>query len=83
MKITKNLKKKKINLHNGTGQKLWREAKEIIPGGNMFLSKKSEMFLPNLWPSYFKSAKGCIVKDLDNKSYIDMTMGIGTNILGY
>ena len=72
----------KIN-KNGSGQKLWKEAKKIIPGGNMFLSKKSEMYLPNLWPSYFKSAKGCYVKDLDNKSYADMTMGIGTNILGY
>ena len=71
----------KIN-KNGSGQKLWKEAKKIIPGGNMFLSKKSEMYLPNLWPSYFKSAKGCYVKDLDNKSYADMTMGIGTNILG-
>ena len=83
MKLNKNFKRKKINLKNGSGQKLWREAKKIIPGGNMFLSKKSEMYLPNLWPSYFKSAKGCFVKDLDNKSYIDMTMGIGTNILGY
>ena len=25
--------------------------------GIMFLSKKSEMYLPNLWPSYFKSAR--------------------------
>ena len=77
------LKKKIKNLRNGSGQKLWKEAKKIIPGGNMFLSKKSEMYLPHLWPSYFKSAKGCYVKDLDNKLYVDMTMGIGTNILGY
>jgi len=83
MKLNKNFKRKNINLKKGSGQKLWQEAKKIIPGGNMFLSKKSEIYLPNLWPSYFKSAKGCIVKDLDNKSYIDMTMGIGTNILGY
>ena len=69
MKLNKNFKRKNINLKKGSGQKLWREAKKIIPGGNMFLSKKSEIYLPNLWPSYFKSAKGCIVKDLDNKSY--------------
>lgn len=65
------------------GQILWNKAKKIIPGGNMFLSKKSEMYLPNLWPSYYSSAKGCVVKDLNNNSYYDMTMGIGTNILGY
>ena len=37
----------------------------------MFLSKKSEGYLPDLWPSYYKSAKGCYVKDLDNNSFID------------
>jgi glutamate-1-semialdehyde 2,1-aminomutase len=68
----------------GTGQKLWKRAKEIIPGGNMLLSKRAEMFLPDQWPSYFSKAKGCQVWDLDGNSYIDMSiMGIGTNILGY
>ena len=68
----------------GTGQKLWKRSKEIIPGGNMLLSKRSEMFLPEQWPSYFSKAKGCTVWDLDGNSYIDMSiMGIGTNTLGY
>lgn len=67
-----------------TGQKLWRRAKDIIPGGNMLLSKRAEMFLPELWPSYFRKTEGCTVWDLDNKPYIDMSiMGVGTNILGY
>jgi len=66
------------------GQKLWRKAKVIIPGGNMLLSKRSEMFLPENWPSYFSEAHGCYVKDLDGKKYLDMSiMGIGTNTLGY
>jgi len=66
------------------GKKLWIKAKRIIPGGNMLLSKRSEMFLPDQWPSYFKKAKGCKVWDLDGKIYTDMSiMGIGTNILGY
>ena len=30
----------------GTGQKLWKRASKIIPGGNMLLSKRAEMFLP-------------------------------------
>ena len=68
----------------GKGQKLWKRAKKIIPGGNMLLSKRSEMFLPNLWPSYFSKSKGCKVWDLDGNEFIDMSiMGIGTNILGY
>ena len=68
----------------GTGQKLWRRAKQIIPGGNMLLSKRAEMFLPDQWPAYFSKAKGCKVWDLDGNEYIDMCiMGIGTNTLGY
>ena len=68
----------------GTGQKLYKRAKKIIPGGNMLLSKRPEMFLPELWPSYFSKAKGSEVWDLDGKRFIDMSiMGIGTNILGY
>lgn len=68
----------------GTGQKLWQRAKKVIPGGNMLLSKRSEMFLPQLWPSYFSKAKGCTVWDLDGNEFTDMAiMGIGTNTLGY
>ena len=68
----------------GTGQKLWKRAKRVIPGGNMLLSKRAEMFLPEQWPAYFSKAKGCDVWDLDGNQYIDMCiMGIGTNILGY
>ena len=64
--------------------KTWLEAQKIIPGGNMLLSKRPEMFLPNKWPAYFKKAKGCFIQDLDNKKYLDMSlMGVGTCILGY
>jgi len=71
-------------LRMSKGQKLYKRAKEIIPGGNMLLSKRPEMFLPEVWPSYFSKSKGCNVWDLDNKKYIDMSlMGVGTNILGY
>jgi len=68
----------------GKGQKLWKRAIGIIPGGNMLLSKRAEMFLPEQWPAYFSKSKGCQVWDLNGKEYTDMSiMGIGTNILGY
>ena len=68
----------------GKGQELYKKAKTLIPGGTMLLSKRPEMFLPDLWPSYFSKAKGCKVWDLDGNEYIDVSiMGIGTNILGY
>ena len=66
------------------GQKLWKRAKNIIPSGNMFLSKNSETFLPKFWPSYYSKAKGVNIWDLDNKKFIDTSlMSVGTNILGY
>jgi glutamate-1-semialdehyde 2,1-aminomutase len=68
----------------GQGQALWQRAKRVIPGGNMLLSKRAEMFLPEQWPAYFSRAKGCRVWDLDGRELIDMSiMGIGTNMLGY
>jgi len=68
----------------GTGQKLWKRAKRLIPGGSMLLSKRAEMLLPERWPAYFSRAKGCRVWDLDGQEYVDMgLMGVGTNILGY
>ena len=68
----------------GKGQKLWKRAKQIIPGGNMLLSKRAEMFLPEQWPAYFDRTDGALVWDLDGNAYLDMGfMGIGTNTLGY
>lgn len=66
------------------GSLLWDRAKQIIPGGNQLLSKRAEQFLPDHWPAYYKSAKGCLVQDLDGKWYRDFSiMGIGTCSLGY
>ena len=68
----------------GTGQRLWNEAKKLIPGGNQLLSKRAEMFLPDQWPAYYSRAKGVEIWDLDGRKYIDMsTVGIGACVLGY
>ena len=67
-----------------TGQKIWKRALKIIPGGNMLKSKSPDMFLPNVWPTYFSKTSGCTVWDLDNKKYYDLSlMAVGTNVLGY
>ena len=63
---------------------LWEEAKYFIAGGNSLFSKRPDTFLPNKWPSYFKSAKGCVIKDVNNRNFYDVcTMSVGTNVLGY
>jgi glutamate-1-semialdehyde 2,1-aminomutase len=66
------------------GQKMWKRAKNIIPGGTMLFSKNPDLFLPKFWPAYFEKTKGCNVWDLEGRKYLDLSlMGIGTNILGY
>jgi len=68
----------------GKGQLLYKQAKKMIPGGTQLLSKRPEMFLPELWPAYYEKAKGCEIWDLDGNKYIDMSyMGVGPCILGY
>src|SRR3989338_4792691 len=66
------------------GRALWKRAKKIIPGGNQLLSKRSEMFLPEQWPSYYKKARGIEVWDLDGNKYLDFSiMSVGSCTLGY
>ena len=64
-------------------EKLWKKAKRNILGGNLLLSKRPEMFLPDYWPTYFKKADGVNVWDLRNNKYIDMIFCCWTNTLGY
>ena len=81
---TNNIHKRNEGANMGTGEKLWKRAKRAIPGGNMLLSKRSELHLPNNWPSYFSKTSGCSVWDLDGKRYYDYyLMSVGTNLLGY
>lgn len=68
----------------GKGPQLWEKAKKLIPGGGQLLSKRSERFLPGLWPAYYSKAKGCEVWDLDGNHYYDFAqMGVGACVLGY
>jgi glutamate-1-semialdehyde aminotransferase/spore coat polysaccharide biosynthesis protein SpsF (cytidylyltransferase family) len=70
--------------HLSIGQKMWRRANNVIPGGSMLFSKNPDIFLPGFWPAYFEKTKGCNVWDLEGKKYLDLSMmGVGTNTLGY
>ena len=73
-----------LKLKTSNGQKFWNKANKVISGGGMLLSKYPERYLPDYWPTYFKSAKGCFVTDLNKNKLIDFSlMGVGTNVLGY
>ena len=67
-----------------TGQRLYRRAQQLIPGGTQLLSKRPQMFLPGQWPAYYTRAKGAEVWDLDGNRYIDAThFGVGAPLLGF
>lgn len=72
------------DLKNSKGVALYARAKSLMPGGTQLLSKRPEMFAPDVWPSYYSKAKGCRVWDLDEREFIDMSiMAVGACILGY
>ena len=71
-------------IKNSMGVELYRRAKELIPGGTQLLSKRPEMFAPDVWPAYYSKAKGSKIWDLDGREYLDMSiMSVGACILGY
>ena len=39
------------------GQKFWKRANDIIPGGTMLFSKNPDLHLPNFWPAYYSKVK--------------------------
>jgi len=71
-------------LKSGKGVSMYNFAKTLIPGGTQLLSKRPEMFAPDVWPSYFKKAKGYKIWDLDGREFNDMSiMSVGACIIGY
>ncbi|MEI6478404.1 MAG: aminotransferase class III-fold pyridoxal phosphate-dependent enzyme [bacterium] len=82
--IEKDTEVKMKGLTMGKGQQLYIKAKKIIPGGTQLLSKRPELHLPGLWPSYYSKAKGVEVWDLDGNKFIDTSyMGVGACSIGY
>ena len=82
-KINESIKRNQGSKMN-TGQKYWRRANKIIPGGTMLFSKNPNLHLPKKWPVYFSKTRGCKIWDLDGKVFNDLfLMGVGTNTLGY
>ena len=71
-------------LRASKGVAMYDSAKKIIPGGTQLLSKRPEMFAPDVWPSYYSKAKGPYIWDLNGRKFLDMSiMAVGSSILGY
>ena len=46
-----------------------KKQKKLYQEDTLF-SKRPELFLPDIWPSYFSKAKGCNIWDLENKNFM-------------
>ncbi len=65
-------------------RKLYEKARKLMPERNRFLSEEPELRFPDIWPVYYKGARGCEIRDLDDRRYVDMScMNTGSCILGY
>ncbi len=66
------------------GQQLYRRARQLIPGGTQLFSKRPELYAPDIWPAYYRSAQGCRITDLDGRTFTDMSSHcVGACLLGY
>tara|TARA_B100001989_G_C24551861_1_gene475891 strand:+ start:33758 stop:35080 length:1323 start_codon:yes stop_codon:yes gene_type:complete len=73
-----------MNFNIKNGLNLWNEALDVIPGGNMLLSKNKNLYSPSLWPCYYSKVKGSNVWDIDGNKYLDFSSnGVGACSLGH
>lgn len=69
---------------NTLSQEMQTRAAARIPGMTQLLSKRPDQFSRGVWPGYYRSASGALVRDLDGNEYLDMSIGgIGACVLGY
>jgi glutamate-1-semialdehyde 2,1-aminomutase len=64
-------------------EKLSRKSRSLIPGGCQTISKRSENFCDQGWPTFYSRADGSQVFDLNGVPYTDYVLALGPIILGY
>ncbi len=75
------LKGNALNLENNNA--LFDKVSELIPNCSQTFSKSYLQFSVGASPLFVKEAKGCHLTDVDNNTFIDFAMGLGSCILGY
>ena len=63
--------------------KIYLEAKKIIPSGGQTYSKGVTQFVNGFSPKYLDRGKGAYVWDVDENMYLDYIMACHPLILGY
>ena len=73
----------KSPVNGPANQALWRRADAVIPNGGMYFTRSARFAGTDVMPGFIKSAQGCRITDVDNKTYLDFNCGNGPNLLGY
>lgn len=70
-------------LNCSKGNKLWKRAIKIIPGGAQTFSKGPSQYVDGVAPKMLYRGIGCRVWDIDGNEFIDFVLGLGPIILGH
>lgn len=60
-----------------------QRAARVLPGITQTYSKAPDQHVDGVYPTYLVSGKGCRVRDLDGREYIDYPCALGPVVLGY
>ena len=71
-----------MNHSYAESERLFKEAKKIIPGG-VTSARHPSKFVPGKYPIFLSRGKGCHVWDPDNNEFIDWIVSFGPLILGH
>jgi glutamate-1-semialdehyde aminotransferase len=74
--------KEAAKLNITKSQKLFEEAKTLVPGGVLGARKPGD-FIEGEYPIFLEYGKGCRLIDVDGNEFIDFLCGYGPIILGY
>ncbi|MFQ3632101.1 hypothetical protein [Roseiflexus sp.] len=61
------------------GYALYREALERIPGGTRLISRRPDMYAPDLTPPSMRRGQGSRCWDLDGNEYLDLMSSLHAN----
>ena len=64
-------------------QAMWERCDNVIPAGGIYMSRSARFAGRDVLPGFIKSAEGCRITDVDDRTYLDFNCGNGPNLLGY
>ena len=64
-------------------EELWKEAESVILNGTQLYSKMASVGVNGVSPKFFVKAEGIRAVDLEGRTYVDYTMGLGPCFVGY